>query len=194
MKNHKPRNEDFPKNFDRLFRTRELYKRFGEWVDIGGQPHIPALVWADGVATIWCQYCDDIHTHSPESGPRVAHCPLRIMDDGTFSRGTPYEETGYFLEIVAVVNSLEDKPFKRISRQSSSHTIQEPNLSLKERFELLVEHNFRCFYCRKSSVLDGVTLEMDHLIPKSKGGSNAKHNRVPACYSCNRGKGAQEIL
>lgn len=37
----------------------------------------------------WCKFCNTIHYHSQEEGPRVAHC----------FKDTPYSETGYFLKI-----------------------------------------------------------------------------------------------
>lgn len=183
----------FPQGFDRRFRSKELYDRFGEWIDAGGKPHIPALLWADGVASIWCQHCQEVHTHSPEPGPRVAHCHQWLSDDGTLSVLSPYEKTGYFLEIVAVINSLEDISPRRISRPLRS-SIRESNLSPKQRFEILVEHNFRCFYCGKSPLRDGITLEIDHIEPRSQGGSHHKPNRVPACQACNRGKSDRIII
>jgi 5-methylcytosine-specific restriction endonuclease McrA len=33
-------------------------------------------------------------------------------------------------------------------------------------------------------------LEIDHVVPKSRGGTDAESNLVAACEDCNRGKGA----
>ena len=50
-------------------------------------------------------------------------------------------------------------------------------------------------YCRYCSVLltrHGPTkATRDHVVPKSKGGSNAKYNVVWACRSCNQAKGSE---
>jgi len=52
---------------------------------------------------------------------------------------------------------------------------------------LLAKHNHTCAYC------DGVSgdnrLEVEHVQPRSKGGSNSVKNLVVACRSCNEAKG-----
>ena len=45
--------------------------------------------------------------------------------------------------------------------------------------------NFCCAYCNKPTEMD---TELDHVIPRSKGGSHCLSNIVPACRSCNRSK------
>ena len=35
---------------------------------------------------------------------------------------------------------------------------------------------------------DGVKLEVDHVHPRSKGGSDSEDNLVTACFDCNQGK------
>ena len=45
--------------------------------------------------------------------------------------------------------------------------------------------NFCCAYCNKPTEMD---TELDHVIPRSKGGSHCLANIVPACRSCNRSK------
>lgn len=44
--------------------------------------------------------------------------------------------------------------------------------------------DFRCHYCKSNK-----NLTYDHVIPKSKGGSNRHQNIVIACYDCNQLKG-----
>lgn len=56
------------------------------------------------------------------------------------------------------------------------------------KFFILKRDNFRCFYCGKTSFSDLVLLEVDHLVPKSKGGSNSAINLVAACFECNNSK------
>lgn len=57
---------------------------------------------------------------------------------------------------------------------------------LKLRFEILQKHNFRCKYCGRNG--ETVSLEIDHIIPKSKGGKNILDNYTVACRECNIGK------
>lgn len=55
------------------------------------------------------------------------------------------------------------------------------------RFRILREAGFKCRYCGRQQG-DGIALEVDHVMPKSRGGSNHRDNLVAACFDCNRGK------
>jgi len=57
------------------------------------------------------------------------------------------------------------------------------------RFEIFKRDGFTCQYCGERP--PDVVLEIDHIMPVSKGGDNDKMNLVAACYACNRGKGAK---
>lgn len=46
----------------------------------------------------------------------------------------------------------------------------------------------KCFYC--SQPCTPKTFTVDHIVPKSKGGSNGLANKVGACLSCNNAKGS----
>lgn len=47
---------------------------------------------------------------------------------------------------------------------------------------VMIVHGYRCRYC------GGEASEVDHVIPKSKGGSDAAENLVACCRSCNASK------
>lgn len=51
-------------------------------------------------------------------------------------------------------------------------------------------HGSRCAYCGARSD----SLEMDHVIPISRGGRHAIANILPACASCNRRKSAMLLV
>lgn len=57
---------------------------------------------------------------------------------------------------------------------------------LRQRFKVLQRDNFTCQYCGRKA--PNVILEVDHVIPKSKGGLNTMSNYVTACKDCNIGK------
>jgi 5-methylcytosine-specific restriction endonuclease McrA len=61
-------------------------------------------------------------------------------------------------------------------------------LGYEVRAYLLEKYNYKCVYCRKN-----IRLEIDHVKPKSKGGSNRVSNLVIACHSCNIRKGNKTI-
>jgi 5-methylcytosine-specific restriction endonuclease McrA len=54
---------------------------------------------------------------------------------------------------------------------------------------VLEKHGRHCVYC---GAVD-VPLNLDHVIPRSRGGSNRVSNLVPACIPCNEEKGARLI-
>lgn len=64
-------------------------------------------------------------------------------------------------------------------------------LSKRLRFEVLKRDNFCCQYC--SAKPPKVPLEIDHILPVSKGGDNSIENLITACFDCNRGKSNNEL-
>lgn len=54
------------------------------------------------------------------------------------------------------------------------------------RFEVFKRDKFTCQYCGESA--PNVILEIDHIVPVSKGGTNDIMNLVTSCRDCNRGK------
>ena len=55
------------------------------------------------------------------------------------------------------------------------------------RIKVLERDNYTCQICGRS-IEDGVKLEIDHVIPKSKGGTYKMDNLQTLCFDCNRGK------
>lgn len=55
------------------------------------------------------------------------------------------------------------------------------------RFEILRRDNYRCQMCGVTAK-DGATLEIDHITPVSKGGTNDADNLQVLCRDCNAGK------
>lgn len=60
------------------------------------------------------------------------------------------------------------------------------SLTKKTRFEVFKRDKFTCQYCGKST--PSVILEIDHIIPVSKGGDDSDENLITSCFECNRGK------
>ncbi len=61
------------------------------------------------------------------------------------------------------------------------------NVSKRTRFKVFDRDDYTCRYCGKTPA-DRVTLEVDHVIPTSKGGDSSMENLVTSCFDCNRGK------
>lgn len=64
-------------------------------------------------------------------------------------------------------------------------------ISKKLRFEVFKRDSFTCQYCGKSA--PSVVLEVDHIEPVSKGGTNDILNLVTSCFDCNRGKSDKKL-
>ena len=60
------------------------------------------------------------------------------------------------------------------------------NISKKTRFEVFKRDKFTCQYCGRSA--PDVILEVDHIMPVAKGGTNDIMNLITSCKDCNRGK------
>ena len=58
---------------------------------------------------------------------------------------------------------------------------------------LIGVHSLQCFYCGRSPKESGKPLTADHVIPRSRGGTNEISNQVLACYRCNGRKGSMPI-
>jgi len=58
-------------------------------------------------------------------------------------------------------------------------------------YSVFYRDHFRCRYCGRTPA-DNVTLTIDHVYPKSKGGQEDKFNLVTACRECNSHKGARK--
>jgi 5-methylcytosine-specific restriction endonuclease McrA len=60
-----------------------------------------------------------------------------------------------------------------------------------KRQKIFNKTNGRCYYCGVK--LDPYNWEVDHKIPKSKGGTDSLDNSVPCCPKCNDEKGAMTV-
>jgi 5-methylcytosine-specific restriction endonuclease McrA len=93
------------------------------------------------------------------------------------------EENGHFLHaariamrVPSVIRLLE---YRRIPHQSRA--LSRKNILLRDRNT--------CQYC--ATVLPSGDLTLDHVIPRSRGGSSTWENLVACCHLCNRRKGNQ---
>jgi len=75
---------------------------------------------------------------------------------------------------------------------SELHQTTRKTISPRTRYKLLRRDGFRCQYCGKTA--EQTELEIDHIIPISKGGSDGYENLITACIDCNQGKSAESII
>ena len=60
------------------------------------------------------------------------------------------------------------------------------------RLAIYMRDDFTCQFCEKSLLkADPRHITLDHLVPRSKGGTNRSDNLVTACLSCNSSKQAR---
>ena len=72
------------------------------------------------------------------------------------------------------------------SKQSTKSRSRRRSPTPSMRFDVLRRDNFTCVYCGRKS--PKVELQVDHIIPFSKGGLTELSNLRTACFECNIGK------
>ena len=66
------------------------------------------------------------------------------------------------------------------------------NISKRRRFAIYHRDDRHCVWCGALCEPDQLTL--DHVVPRSHGGTDATRNLVTACLSCNSRRGCQTLL
>ena len=95
-------------------------------------------------------------------------------------------------KIVGEINKFDTQ--KMINSDICGVEYQQGTLfGFEVREYILEKFNYTCVYCQKNSFKDGVKLEIDHVIPRSRGGSNSLKNLVLSCSICNQKKGSQKL-
>ena len=88
-----------------------------------------------------------------------------------------------FLDILNEYRKIQDE--KKINEINSR--IERAKMSVSMRYDVFKRDNFTCSICGRSKKT-GATLEVDHVIPVSKGGKTTMDNLQTLCDRCNRGK------
>ena len=121
--------------------------------------------------------------------PRNAKEPMGYINEIhiTFEKGITDED--YVLQLIKVIDEIDlgieyfilwtdTKKVKPNSRRLISGTTRQ---------NVLMRDNYTCQICG-ATVKDGAKLEIDHIIPYSKGGTNDESNLQVLCQQCNREK------
>ena len=98
---------------------------------------------------------------------------------------------GFIKESIEEINSSKStknrvKKSEKKKSQSKAKKKRSRYISSTVRYTVLHRDNFRCVACGITS--KNVELQVDHIIPFSKGGSNNIDNLQTLCVDCNRGK------
>lgn len=113
----------------------------------------------------------------------------------TYKKGIPvhvYYRTPKRGNLRVKVFYVPDSSFT-VQKIKTHSTVQEERAKMtkKLRFQVLQRDNFTCQYCGAHG--EGVVLEVDHIVPVSKGGRTELSNLITACFDCNRGKGSDLV-
>ena len=108
---------------------------------------------------------------------------------------------GVIRDLITQVNSQKiDQPAKRKSKKSATKSESKPkqekekrsrHIPASVRVTVLHRDGLKCVFCGRGA--PKVELEVDHILPFSKGGSNDPSNLQTLCFDCNRGKGARRL-
>jgi HNH endonuclease len=64
-------------------------------------------------------------------------------------------------------------------------------ISAQLRQQIITAADYRCEYCKSSARLTGTPLVMEHILPRSLGGTDEPKNLAASCYRCNEFKDAK---
>jgi hypothetical protein len=151
-----------------LFSTLTTGTLCGKWPDIGLWPIVLSMVDKHGVLDRIPRAIAGV-VGLPEA--EVVACMQRFEARGWIERIYPHLTWGWRLTALA---ELPDAPYRRPAPAEWAET----------RMRIFERDDFTCQYCKER----GSTLECDHVMPISRGGSSDDDNLVTACKPCNQSK------
>ena len=153
-------------------------------------------------------FCDAVHAYidsldCPGTLPELGYAaakgkPIYLVIDSSlqqFPTTTCSSERKDELWFIKSLPTVEDCRFggptvinpELLVKQPEPSKKKTPPVPPKLRLEVLVRDDYRCRICG-ASASKGAVLEVDHIVPKAKGGENLLWNLQTLCFDCNRGK------
>ena len=107
---------------------------------------------------------------------------------------------GVIRDLINRANSQKADKLKKLKTKKSAATKSQPkpkqdkskrsrHIPAAIRVSVLHRDGYKCVFCGRN--VGQVQLEVDHIVPFSKGESNDLNNLQSLCIDCNRGKGAR---
>lgn len=128
---------------------------------------------------------------------------LTIVDEAVLDVGYKFAYTsgGGMAQRSFTVPMIEENIIEIIHQLESKLSIdtlakeQRALMTSKLRSQIMERDNYTCCQCGNSSQAEpNLLLEIDHIIPVSKGGMTQEGNLQTLCWKCNRSKGSKLIL
>ena len=176
------------------YNSSTVYRRFGTWNNALNKAQIPVAqqYWTDS------QLFENLESAWQKKGNQPSR---RDMNNQSFSciSSKAYERrfgkwSNALKEFIDFVNGDDIESNNMQTANSSSvnipcrHTTKR-DISLRLRFKVLSRDGFKCCSCGASPAKDSsVELQVDHIVPWSKGGETVIENLQTLCSKCNLGK------
>ncbi|MCF7930479.1 MAG: HNH endonuclease [Acholeplasmataceae bacterium] len=172
---------EYKKKVLKVFETRRLYK------DISTAPSDNRNWFAKNLSTTTenrfkelKKYEEELlnaRTFSPQFPYVILHLMATVLYDN-YDRDDKYE----FNDILECYQMALEKEGKMTFIQQ-----QRAIISDDKRYDIMKRDGFKCCICGAKAT-DGVRLEVDHIMPVSKGGKSTDANLQTLCERCNKGK------
>jgi len=184
------RGQDYDNWPDKIAHSNAIRKRFGGWGKAlqaaGFRAHSSKPDPRDMVTAFrncW-QEEKSVPSHLQFSKYLEKHnYPFRAKTCGRFFGGL-----GTLAELIVQFESGELPESKLYARNKPARRLYQA-VSHKLRLAVLKRDGYRCVKCGASRKNDkSVRLEVDHIIPGSRGGPATMENLQTLCFSCNQGK------
>ncbi len=101
-----------------------------------------------------------------------------------FSAGTVSKRFGSWKKALLAVSASPGASRRSPLIEATRKTSRRGPIPVGRRYQVFQRDLFTCRICKRS----GVPIEVDHIIPVSRGGSDLIENLQTLCIPCNRGK------
>jgi hypothetical protein len=175
----------------RLVTSDTIRRQFGSWAkalqDAGfravrGQKVDPAAM-VEAFRACWKEQRSVPSLRQLEAFLERKKYPFRVKTYGTFFGGL-----GRLAKRIVQTQNGELSEADLL-RRIESERLTRPPISQRLRYAILKRDREQCVKCGASPKKNSeVTLEVDHIIPFAKGGTNDPTNLQTLCWSCNQGK------